>query len=224
MAEKKEQVTIKPPNLQMVKIGIKGTAPYVMSRFPHSVMLDMVKKHSEGSRAKNSKTKAPRDFNAQYEAAMYRSSEGWVGINAAAFRCAMISACRIANFKMTLAKLSIFIVAEGQDEEEGFPLVRIYGKPEKWIVHTRNATGVADVRIRPMWREWSAKLTIQYDGDQFDAEDVINLLARAGAQVGVGEGRPDSRESAGLGFGTFKVEKEGEHVIEGTKKKDTKRT
>ena len=33
----------------------------------------------------------------------------------------------------------------------------------------------------------------------------MNLMARAGAQVGVGEGRPDSKTSAGLGFGTWEI-------------------
>ena len=69
----------------------------------------------------------------------------------------------------------------------------------------RNATGVADIRVRPMWREWTMSLTIRYDGDQFTAQDVTNLLSRVGMQVGIGEGRPDSRESAGLGWGTFEI-------------------
>jgi hypothetical protein len=38
--------------------------------------------------------------------------------------------------------------------------------------------------------------------------DIVNLLARMGEQVGIGEGRADSRNSAGLGFGAFKVETE----------------
>jgi hypothetical protein len=33
----------------------------------------------------------------------------------------------------------------------------------------------------------------------------MNLLARVGMQVGIGEGRPDSRESAGIGFGLFRI-------------------
>jgi hypothetical protein len=56
-----------------------------------------------------------------------------------------------------------------------------------------------------MWREWSATLRIQFDADQFQTSDVANLLARAGLQVGIGEGRPDSKKSAGMGFGQFEV-------------------
>jgi len=31
------------------------------------------------------------------------------------------------------------------------------------------------------------------------------LLARVGMQVGIGEGRPDSKNSAGMGWGLFEV-------------------
>ena len=41
--------------------------------------------------------------------------------------------------------------------------------------------------------------------DQFTDEDVINLLTRAGQQVGVGEGRPYSKSSNGLGYGLFTI-------------------
>ena len=35
--------------------------------------------------------------------------------------------------------------------------------------------------------------------------DVVNLIARVGIQVGIGEGRPDSKMSAGLGYGLFEL-------------------
>jgi hypothetical protein len=108
---------------------------------------------------------------------------------------------------MTLAKLSCFIIADGYDKVDGVPLVKLQGKkPEKNIMAVRNQTGVADLRCRPMWREWSVDLQVQYDEDQFALQDITNLLMRVGCQVGVGEGRPDSRESAGLGWGTFALE------------------
>lgn len=121
----------------------------------------------------------------------------------------MISACRLVGFKMTVAKLSVFVEADGLDADDGTPLVRIIGgEPERNEMVARNETGVADLRIRPMWRDWGARLRIRYDAGQFTMADVINLLHRAGAQVGVGEGRPDSRSSAGMGFGLFEVVQE----------------
>ena len=64
--------------------------------------------------------------------------------------------------------------------------------------------GVFSVHARA-WTEWSASLRIRYDAGMLTADDVVNLIARVGLQVGVGEGRPDSKQSAGLGFGLFEI-------------------
>ena len=117
----------------------------------------------------------------------------------------MISACRLVGFKMTLAKLSTFVEADGYDKQDGIPLVRIYGDSHVYTAHTRNATGVVDIRSRPMYSEWACKLRVRYDLDQFKTGDVLNLVSRCGLQVGIGAGRPDSKASAGCGFGLFQV-------------------
>jgi hypothetical protein len=162
----------------------------------------------EGSTTRSKRTnRAARDFNADAEGAAYRSDAGWYGMNAAAFRNASISACRLVGFKMTLAKLSIFIEADGFDKDEGTPLVRIISEePAVSVMAVRNATGVMDMRARPVWRPgWKAVVRIRWDADQFTVDDITNLLLRVGMQVGIGEGRPDSRESAGLGYGLFNI-------------------
>ena len=133
---------------------------------------------------------------------MHVSTEGWIGIPAAALRNACIDVCRMVGFKMTHAKMSIFVEADGLDSVDGTPLVRLIADaPEKTELAVRNQTGVVDIRVRPMWREWSAIVRVRFDGDQFTASDVANLLARAGMQVGIGEGRPFSKNQTGLGFG-----------------------
>lgn len=206
-AEPKREVAIKPPNMQTVCMKINGVAPYVQARFSAKAIQTMVDKHKAGSLQAGKKTaKPPRDFNADYENAKHTSIEGWVGIPAPAFRNAMISACRLCGFKMTIGKMSVFVEADGFDAVDGIPLVKIIGKPEPFQMYTRNATGVCDIRVRPKWNKWSADVRIRFDADQFTVEDVTNLMMRAGAQVGVGEGRPDSRESNGLGWGLFEIQ------------------
>ena len=205
MAEAVKQVAIKPANIQQAVFKIRGTAPYVQARFSGKAMQMMMSKMAAGSTASKSRAKPARDFDDDYRQAMHVSTEGWHGIPAGAFRQAMISACRLVGFKMTLAKLSVFVHADGFDQIDGVPLIRIEGTPERTDMAVRNATGVADIRIRPMWREWTAKVRVKYDADQFTLQDVTNLMQRVGMQVGIGEGRPDSRESAGLGWGTFEL-------------------
>jgi hypothetical protein len=115
----------------------------------------------------------------------------------------MISACRLVGFKMTISKLSVFVEADGFDADEGTPLVKLEGKPRPLEMCVRNETGVVDVRIRPMFEAWSAKVKIRWDADIFSDTDVANLLMRAGMQVGILEGRPDSKGSAGMGWFAF---------------------
>jgi len=203
-----ETVVIKKPNLQIAEIEIEGTAPYVQHKFSAKARTEMLQKQQEGLRRKGKKTTTERNIQEDYEGAMHRGPKGEHGIPAAAFRSAMISACRLVGATMTLAKLSIFIEADEFDVDDGTPLVFLKGEPELHESAVRLATGVASIAIRPMWRKWSATLRVKYDGDQFDATSVYNLLQRAGLQVGIGEGRPDSKKSHGMGWGTFTIKQD----------------
>ena len=159
-----------------------------------------------GSTAKSKKNREAKDFEALYEGARHVSDDGWDGIHAAAFRNAAISACRAAGFVMTKAKLALFVEADGFDRDDRTPLVRITkGEPEMVISPCRNSSGVIDLRPRPTYFPWGATLRIRYDAGMLTDCDVANLMARVGMQVGVGEGRPDSKQSAGLGNGLFAI-------------------
>ncbi len=204
---KQETVRIRPPNLRTAKFEIIGTTPLLQAAFSEKATQAIRAKHEAGSTAKGKKVREARDFSADCAGAAHRATEGWYGVPAAAFRCALISACRLVDFKMTLAKLSIFVLQDGFDKVSGQPLVKLkVGKPEETVMAVRNATGVVDLRARPMWREWGISLRVRFDADQFTLDDVTNLLARVGEQVGIGEGRHDSRESAGMGYGCFAIE------------------
>lgn len=203
---KQESITIKPLQQMVMRFKLKGVSPFMQLRFSQKAMNKMKATQEAGSTSKSKKNREARDFDDDCEQAKHKFEDGTCGIPAAAFRNAMISACRTVGFKMTLAKLSVFVLADGLDVVDGVPLVRIHGTPEKSVMQVRNATGVCDLRARPLWREWSVDLRVSFDRDQFTPTDVFNLLRRAGMQVGVGEGRPDSKQSPGMGFGLFDVE------------------
>ena len=197
---------ITAPRMERLKLRILGTAPYMQLRFSAKAMQKMQANMEAGQTGRSKKAREPRDFDNDYQEAFHRLPDGSPGIPAAAFRAACISACRLVGYKMTIAKLSIFFECDGFDVVDGSPLIRIQGDPEMTILPARNANGGMDLRVRPMWREWSADVTMRFDRDQFDPQDVLNLLCRVGCQVGVGEGRADSRASVGLGFGSFDVQ------------------
>ena len=166
----------------------------------------MRQKMEAGKAASSKKNREAKQTDDLFREARYVSREGWEGFHAAAIRNAMISACRLVNFKMTLAKMSIFVIADGVDAQEPqIPLVRIYGKSVKQEDMARVETGQPYVTVRAAYHTWSAKIRIRFDADQFQLEDVTNLLMRVGSQVGLCEGRPDSPNSCGMGWGLFDV-------------------
>ncbi len=204
--KKDTEIIILPPNFQVLSQKIEGTAPYVCNAFSLKTEMMLMEKHREGGKAKSKKERKPRNFEAEYKAAFHVSEEGWYGIPAAAFRCAMIDVCRVAGFVMARAKLAIFIIPDGYDKtNSGTPLVRIYGRPVMCKAAVKLATGVVDIRVRPMWKKWHATPKIRFDADLFGPSDVANLLWRAGEQNGIGEGRPNSKDGFGVGWGTLVI-------------------
>jgi len=201
-----KNLVIKAPAFQVAEFEIIGTSPLVIHRFSAKTKQEMKQKMETGKAASSKKKREAKNTDDTSQESRYISKEGWDGFHAGAIRSAMISACRLVGFKMTLAKLSLFVVNDGWDAKEPqIPLIRIYGKAEKQEDIARVETGQPYVTIRAAFYNWKSKLKIRWDADQFTIEDVYNLLIRVGMQVGLCEGRPDSKKSVGMGWGLFDV-------------------
>jgi hypothetical protein len=205
---KVENVTIKAPNLKIAVFTIHGSAPLVVHRFSAKTKGEMKAKMEAGKSAGSNKDRTAKLTDDAFHDARYVSREGWDGFQASSIRNASISACRLVGFKMTLAKLSIFVIPDGWDGlEPQIPLIRILGtEAVKQEDMARVQTGQPYVTVRAAYHGWSARVQIRFDADQFSLEDVSNLLMRVGRQVGLCEGRPDSKNSAGMGWGLFEVD------------------
>ena len=204
------EVTIKPPNIKTAVFTIIGTSPHVQSKFSSKAKAMMKANEAAGSTGKKGKKRDGKDHQDCYEKSMYRpSGEKWEGgaIPATQIRDAMIASCRLTGYKMTHAKQSINIQADGYDPDECIPLIRVKkGGPRYFEQALRNSNGGAEVRVRGMWEPgWEADARIDYDADLFTLNDVASLLMRAGTQCGIGEGRMASRDCSGLGWGAFKI-------------------
>ena len=206
--ETTETLTITAPNIRSAQFVLVGTSPLVINHFGTRKQGEVIASMTNPGKAKSKKSRPPKDLERDFQDARYiDATGGWDGLNASGIRNACISACRVAGYQMTKAKLSIFVDADGFDKDHFTPLLRIHGEePRTFVTNVRNESGVIDIRARPMWIKWTIKPVIRYDADQFKLADVANLLHRAGLQVGLGEGRHDSRKSAGVGFGCFRIE------------------
>lgn len=198
------KIEITPPNFQSVTLRLEGNSPLMTHKFSEKMRKQIEEKQTATD--KTTKKREPKDYAAEFNAARYIAAKGWDGLPAAAIRAAMIAACRtIDGLPMTRAKGAFFIIADGRDKSDGTPLVRINGKAIHDTRPVRLESGVADMRNRPRYDDWSAEVTIQYDADMLSANDIGALLARAGMQVGLCELRPQGPNSYGGDFGTFTV-------------------
>ena len=205
-----DKVVISPPNFELAEFHLTGDTSLLQHRFASRVKSEIRATQEAGSTTKKGTKKESRDFERDFREACHVSTEGWYGIPAAAFRNAMVSACRLCGFKMTHAKLSVFATADGF-EEDGTPLVRITkGKPVMDVRPVRLPNGTMTLASRARYPQgWKAKLVVKFDADQFTVADITNLVIRVGTQIGIQEGRHDSRKSTGLGMGTFLIDENG---------------
>ncbi len=198
------KVTIQPPNFKSITLRAEGTAPLLVHKFSEKSRRQM--EEAQTSTDKTKKKREPKDYKAEYQAAKYISTAKWDGVPAAAFRMSMINACRMFDgLPMTKARGAFFIKGQGREKEDGTPLIKIIGKSKHDTRPVRLESGVADLRNRPRYDDWACELTIEYDADMLSANDVANLLARAGTQVGICELRPQGKKSHGGDLGTWSV-------------------
>jgi hypothetical protein len=173
----------------MAEIPIEGTAPLIQNRFSEKAR-QMMLDHQQG----HATEREPKNPDALFEAAQYRLPGDRYGHPAVAFKSAVVGGARFfrgSKITMTGLKVALFVKGEGADM-----LVAIDGVPKMREDPVRNATGVADLRYRPVYWPWTATLQIVYIRNQFSLDSLIALVD-AGGNVGVGEWRPE--------FGTFKV-------------------
>lgn len=204
-------IVIKPPNFGRAVFSVEGITQLCIHRFSQKVLngLRGLPDEETGEKAPSKgKKRGKKKYSDEvlFNDARYCTEEGWDGFQCSAIRNACISACRLAGFKMTVAKLSVFCEPDGFDKTQPqFGLVRIEGKPRMAIDMGRVATGEPYPIVRPVYFPWKAKITIRWDADQFHLDDLANLMTRVGMQVGIGEGRWDSKKSAGQGWGQFAI-------------------
>lgn len=209
--ERKVTLLVAPLKEEIFECRIVGTSPLMSHAFSGRSIEKMVATHKGGEAARGKRVREERNFEKDCEGATHwmldEKGKKVPGLPINAVRSAMISACRTCGVKMTVAKLALLgLVPDGRDTVSSLPLFKIYGEWEMNIGPARNDDGSMDLRSRPLWNEWHADIAFCYDAGLLTEQSIANLLYRAGRQVGIGEGRPDSRNSSGFGFGLFKIE------------------
>lgn len=183
------------------QFDIVGTAPLIVNRWSEKARNMMLEKQQSSARSK----KEAKDPVAAFEASKYRLPDGRDGFPAVGFKAAIVHAARLYDgITQVSVKQAVVVLGDGLDDRGDALVPLTYSACEMRQDTPRNASGVADLRYRAMYLDWSATIKIRTIAGQVDGESLLALLDAGGAG-GVGEWRPTSPKSATGSYGTFEV-------------------
>lgn len=203
MPEGDAGIRIPQIKIERMKLPLVGTSPLIMQRWTEKATRDI-----EGKQAKEAKTaKEKRNPKAEFEAASYKFPGGGFGVPARSFKAAAVAACRyVDGVPMTVGKGAFFVLSQEQKTDDGLVKLKHGEAPMMRTDHVRLAGGGScDLRYRPMFKEWSVTLDIEYNSSVISPAQIMNLFNIAGFHCGIGEWRPSAPKSMSGEFGRFSV-------------------
>jgi len=189
------QLVVPRMNIQRIEITLIGDSQLITHKWSDKAKKMMRdKQQKRGSQAKEAKDPHQEFLDATYVLGKREDGTTIYGFPAVGFKASMVGACRFANMKMTEARGAFHVVGEYVEIVCG-------GEPIEREDMVRIGMGVADIRYRPGFEPWGARLLIDYNAGAISPEQIANLLDIAGFGIGVGEWRPENDGS----FGRFHV-------------------
>jgi hypothetical protein len=195
-------IEISKIDTETLLVPIVGTAPLIMHKFSEKAKRQML------DAMQGRKTpKAPKDPDAEYEAAAYRMDDDSYGFPAIAFKAATVSAARFFDKSVSMVSLRQTLFFGGEmSKAEGQMMVRIDSQPIMREDVVRVGNGGTDLRYRPQFTEWTTTLEVTYVKSMLTRASVLSLIEAGGMGVGVGEWRPEKRGD----MGTFVIDQSRE--------------
>lgn len=202
---KKENVGIELPKLdiRLMEVAVVGDSPLIVHAWSAKAKKEMLDKQMKKAKP----AREAKDPVADFEASMYRLADGGYGFPSVAFKNAAVTAgTSVAGLTKIQARQAFHILGEDADIEGAFEgskarvnLVRIEGgTPGMREDMVRVGMGTADLRYRPEFLDWHAKLLVRYNANVLSESQILNLLNVAGFAVGVGEWRPEKDGQYGM--------------------------
>lgn len=180
---------ITPPQRYVIGLEVMGLTDLIQNNFSQKSMEQMLKKHMGMNVHKE--TKKPREV---IENAKILNTDGRICLPPQGFKAAMLTASMTQKtFKKTQLRIALFVAGSS------IPITYEEMVPRVDMVRTAGINRTPDVRFRPQFTKWKARLLIEIS-DLISAQSAVDLLNLAGA-VGVGEWRPEKNGT----FGTFRV-------------------
>lgn len=205
-----ELVEIKPIEMQEVSLTIVGDTPLIMHAWSEKAKKQMLDAQMGKAKGKQKEKKNPtEDFiNSMYwltqkpeeytQEAFDRAIENGArfGFPVTALKQAAISASyRKGWTKDKMSLRGVFFIDGGFDE-----LMEIKSDPPTMREDmAKVGMGIADLRYRGEFRNWSATFTLKYDANgQFELGSIINMINAGGTVCGLGEWRVERDGQFGM--------------------------
>lgn len=193
-------VQIDPIASERLRIPIRGTAPLIVHAWSEKAKRQML-----DAQQGRKKVKEIRDPQADYEASLYRTPDGY-GFPTLAFKAATVGAARFFGKAVRMTEIRQFVFFRGiPSAAKDQILTPITGEPQMREDMVRVGMGT-DLRYRGEFIDWSAVLDVTYVTTALSRSSVLSLIDAGGLGVGVGEWRP---EKDGLN-GTYQIDTEQE--------------
>jgi hypothetical protein len=194
-----EAIQINKIASETISVPIVGTMPLIVHNFSEKSKRQML----DAQQGRKS-PKQVRDPEAEYNAAFYRTKDGY-GFPVTAFKAATVGAARFYGKDVKMTELRQFMFFHGQlSENDPQALIEIVGTPRmrEDVVRLGGPSRSADLRYRPEFPEWSATLLVTYVTSSLSRASVLSLIDAGGMGIGIGEWRPEKKGE----FGTFKID------------------
>ena len=198
MAKTSVSVEVVEFSIQQVIIPIKGISPLIVHAWSEKSKKMIANKQAGKAKNKKHEIRNPKE---EFEAAKHIAVAGWEGYPAAGFKAAMIRGAKMIGMVMKDTQTAFFIHADCEQTQ----LVKIIGKSKMRDDMVRVGIGVSDIRYRPEYTEWSAKLTVEFNAGILSIDQIHQLVKAAGYGCGIGEMRP---EKGKFNYGRFKLANE----------------
>lgn len=183
-----KSIVIEQPRQLSVCLEITGMTDLIQNNFSQKSIEQMLRKHM-GLNTQREKKKPSQVL----EEARVLNEDGRICISPIAFKKAMLSVAGSVKMKKTELRTTLWIMGAS------VPITFEKMEPRMDIVRTSGITRAPDIRFRPAFKNWKARMIIQFD-QNIAVQSVVDLLNRAGSS-GVGEWRP-SKDGV---YGTFRV-------------------
>lgn len=185
------EIQIQKTDAETIRVPVRGTAPLIVHKWDDKAKRQMLDAQ-QGRKA----PKVIRDPNADFEASLYRTDDGY-GFPTLGFKAAIVSAARFYGKSVTMTSLRQFLFMSGvPSKDRSQILTPVFGEPKMREDMVRVGMGT-DLRYRAEFPDWTAVLTVTYVRTSLSQSSVLSLIDAAGMGVGIGEWRPEKRGQNG---------------------------